>query len=147
MTYTLHMAGVPGVVRDADGAGIPDDPGNRDWQAYQSWLKAGHQPHPAPVAAPMVVHSVTRRQFFQAAAQSGLVTQGEALGLLATGTMPEKLEKAVQLLPAADQYPARMMITGEPSFARNNALLVHLGTALGLTAQQFDALFQAAASA
>ena len=41
--------------RDADGAFIPADPRNTDWQAYQAWLKAGHtpaEPAPPPAAKP-----------------------------------------------------------------------------------------------
>lgn len=34
------------VHRDADGAAIPADPDNRDWQAYQDWLVAGNAPTP-----------------------------------------------------------------------------------------------------
>lgn len=42
-----------GVVRLIDGATIPDDPGNGDWQAYQEWLAAGNAPDPAdPLPVP-----------------------------------------------------------------------------------------------
>lgn len=36
-----------GVIRRADGAHIPDSPGNRDWRKYQAWLLAGNTPDPA----------------------------------------------------------------------------------------------------
>ena len=34
------------VKRLPDGAIIPDDPENTDWQAYQVWIEQGNQPLP-----------------------------------------------------------------------------------------------------
>ena len=36
------------VQRIADGAFIPFDPANRDYQEYLQWIEAGNQPDPAP---------------------------------------------------------------------------------------------------
>ena len=33
-------------MRTADGAHVPADPLNVDWQAYQAWLAAGNTPEP-----------------------------------------------------------------------------------------------------
>lgn len=39
------------VQRISDSARIPNDPGNRDWLAYQAWLAQGNTPPPVPAAA------------------------------------------------------------------------------------------------
>jgi hypothetical protein len=37
------------IVRLADGAFIPADPGNSDYQTYLDWVAAGNAPEPVPV--------------------------------------------------------------------------------------------------
>jgi hypothetical protein len=44
--------GFSGVQRTADAVWIPNDPRNRDWQAYQAWLAVPNTPDPAPVIVP-----------------------------------------------------------------------------------------------
>ena len=49
MTYTLtapSLGNIEIIVRDEDGAFVPNDPDNIDWQAYQQWLDEGNQPTP-----------------------------------------------------------------------------------------------------
>jgi hypothetical protein len=46
--YQALPTGFDGVLRTADGANIPDDDANVDWQTYQAWLDAGNTPDPAP---------------------------------------------------------------------------------------------------
>ena len=43
MTYTL--TGDPNtIIRDEDGASVPTDPDNIDYQAYLAWLDEGNEP-------------------------------------------------------------------------------------------------------
>ena len=50
MTYTL-TAQPDIIVRDSDGAFIPTDPDNIDYQDYLAWLDEGNEPTPyAPPA-------------------------------------------------------------------------------------------------
>lgn len=48
--YKLQMSLLTGeinmIVRSTDGASIPFDPANRDYQEYQEWLAQGNTPEP-----------------------------------------------------------------------------------------------------
>jgi hypothetical protein len=46
MTYQLTSGDT--ILRLADNALIPTDPGNRDFVAYLEWVEAGNTPEPAP---------------------------------------------------------------------------------------------------
>jgi hypothetical protein len=46
-----------GIVRAIDGASIPDDPRNADWQAYEAWLAKGNTPDPITGPTPDAICS------------------------------------------------------------------------------------------
>ncbi|TAI63879.1 hypothetical protein [Bradyrhizobium sp. Leo170] len=41
-----RLTATDAVIRTTDNAGIPNDPANHDWIAYQGWLAAGGVPDP-----------------------------------------------------------------------------------------------------
>ena len=110
------------------------------------------QPTPAQLAAavaaaePAVVPpSVTRAQFFHAAAQGGIITNAEAIAVF-TGVVPASLSTAIATLSASQQFAAKIAILGNTTFERANPILIALGAAMGQTPAQIDALFTLAAS-
>ena len=44
MTYTLTNSKT--IIRDIDGAAIPADPANTDYQQYLAWVAEGNTPNP-----------------------------------------------------------------------------------------------------
>jgi hypothetical protein len=130
----------------SDGACIPVDPANTDFQTYLAWIDAGDMPTEPPAQVAIFPAQASCRQFFQAAAQEGIITQDEAIALLALGTLPPSLSAAVASLPVAQQFAAKMAILGNQTFERSNALIVALGAAMGKTDADLDALFTLAAT-
>lgn len=81
--YRLTPA-IPGmaasVLRVADGAYVPADPGNRDWAAYQAWLATpGNVPDPVPPPPPLTILSpLAFIGRFTAAEQTAIATAGQS---------------------------------------------------------------------
>jgi hypothetical protein len=78
MTYTL-TAFPETVVRDADGATIPDDPRNADWQAYQVWLADDNTPTPytPPPEPPITLTFLQFMALFTAAEQAAIAASAD----------------------------------------------------------------------
>jgi hypothetical protein len=63
MTYQLTAGDL--ILRAEDGASIPPDPANTDYQAFLAWVEAGNMPDPATQVAPAPV--LTTEQKLEAA--------------------------------------------------------------------------------
>ncbi len=80
------IANATGIMRASDGAVIPADPANRDFQAYQAWLAAGNTADPAPVPAkPSVIPVQAFWARFTAAEQAAIETAAAATPAIAHG--------------------------------------------------------------
>lgn len=140
-TLTAHS---DAVIRDADGARIPAEPANIDWQAYQAWRTAGNVP--APARAPTeTVPPVSDRQLFQGLAMEGAISEAEALSAVRTGEIPVSLRDVVDRLPEGPRFEAEMLISGATSFERRHPLVQALGAALGWTDERLDEFWRASA--
>lgn len=96
-------------------------------------------------AALLVPQSISDRQFFQQLAVQGIITQDEALHANAA-VIPSELMTLIDGLPAAQQFDAKMKISGATTFLRNDPLTIAIGAAYGWTGAQIDAFFVAAAA-
>lgn len=90
--------------------------------------------------------AVSDRQFFQALALAGAIDPAEALAAVMTGTLPARIEAAVSGLPEAEQFAARMLLSGATAFERGHPMVAQLGAALGYDAAALDALWRQAAT-
>jgi hypothetical protein len=134
------------VIRIDDGATIPPDPANRDRVEYEAWLAAGGVPDPyVPPPAP-VPGSISDRQFFQQLAVVDTITQADALAAVKVGTIPSALQGFVDAITdPAEKFAANMLLAGATVFERNHPLTDAIGAAQGMTSNQVDDFFRAAA--
>jgi hypothetical protein len=131
MTYTLTSATLAAnaqtVIRNADGANIPPDPLNADFQTYLGWLGAGNTPTPyAPPPAPVPTCQLWQLQAVMTAAQ-WTAAQG-AVAALNNPAVSAFFAHGTNVIPA------------------NSTTLLSLGETIGLTAAQITALVQQAAA-
>ncbi|GLS20142.1 hypothetical protein GCM10007874_31590 [Labrys miyagiensis] len=83
---------------------------------------------------------LTRWQFFAVAALNGIITQQEAQAAL-TGTMPAKFTAFIASMPADQQFPATMLLTGTQEFHRHHPFVEAFLHANSMTSAQADAIW------
>ena len=90
------------------------------------------------------VTSISRKQFFQALAQTEVITEAEAIAALATGTIPAALQAAIDGLPEDMKFAATMAVIGEQSFELQHPITQAIKESIGWTDQQAQDLFNLA---
>lgn len=101
-------------------------------------------PPPATPVVP-VPASISDRQFFQQLAVAGIITQDQALASNAA-VIPAPLLTIIDAMPANQQFATKMLVSGATLFERQNPVTIAIGSAYGMTSDQVDDFFRAAAS-
>lgn len=99
-----------------------------------------------PVVDP-IPDVISDRQFFEALAIEGHITQAEALDAVKTGEVPSTLAGIIDNIPdEAVKFNALMRLSGAVEFRYSHPLVAMLGAAMGWTEEQRANLWRLAAS-
>ena len=115
-----------------------------DGTAEIGWSYDGSAFAPPPTAPGPVPAVVSDRQFFQALAIAGLVTEAEALAAVRTGDIPAALQAVVDAMPEGERFAATMLVSGAVEFRRDHPLVEAVRYARGMTSDELDDLFRLA---
>jgi len=116
------------IIRIDDGAYIPADPANIDYQQYLAWIAEGNTPEPYIAQPPPIPSTVTRFQ---------------ALAVLAAGGYLDTVRTYINTLDQNNVQ--RLAWENATDWERTSPTLNALATMLGLTDTEVDDLFVAAA--
>lgn len=90
-----------------------------------------------------VPDSLSRRQFFQQATISQIISEEDALAAIA-GKLPKVMEDSINLMPKEYQFPAKALVVGAQSFELSNPLTSIVGKSLGLDEEQIKQFWASA---
>lgn len=103
------------------------------------------RPDPEPMPALPCPQSISDRQFFQQLAVAGIITEADALASNAA-VIPAALLTIIEAMPADQQFAAKMLVSGATVFERNHPMTLAIGAARGMSSEQIDDFFRAAAA-
>ena len=132
MSYSYALLDGTSMVQRSDGATLPSDPANTDWQAYQAWLAAGNSPAPAPVP-PVVVPAEVPMWAMQAALQQAGKYDSINQTVAAWATSSNAQQVAAYFAWTMGNYAGR-----------GSAFIAAFAAQFGFAAADLDGLFNAA---
>lgn len=135
-----------GVRRMSDGAMIPADLKNRDYQAFLAWQSSGGTPTPYVAPPAPVPASITFRQLVLGLLGAGFLTAEQALAAAETRARPPQLDAILAALPAEQALTAKITWATMSEVLRTDPLFSMLIAADFATAPQLDDLFTTAAT-
>jgi hypothetical protein len=119
-------------------------PGNVEADALATLFEGGEVEISAFAGSPEPVPAIiSDRQFAQALALAGTITEAEALAWAARGELPDAMEDALEQIPDAggQRFAARMMLAAATTYERHLPLTEQLGALLTnpATGEPYDA--------
>ena len=110
------------------------NPGTRRWNGAEIEVV---EPPPLP---PVIPEIISDRQFAQALALDGTITQDEALAWAARGDLPAALKAALAQIPetGGQRFAAQMLLSAATTYERGHPLVPVLGALLGKDAAALD---------
>jgi hypothetical protein len=115
-------------------------------QGERRWNGSTAVPYTPPEPPAVVPASVSDRQFFQALAIRGEITEDEALDAVGPGIIPAAMVALIDQLPEAERFGAKMLIRGATVFERANPLADLIGSLFGWDGDALDEFWTFAAT-
>lgn len=118
----------------------PDDPEKFGRDVYDEAIAGQVEPYvpPEPLPPP-VPETISRRQFYQGLAVTGMISQAEALAAIKTATLPADLQIILEGMTDDDaKFEADMLLSGASDFNRSHPLVMIFAIQQGMSEQDVD---------
>lgn len=104
------------------------------------WIEVPQEPQLAQI------DDISDRQFFQALAVLGEISETEALDAVGPGIIPPAMDTLIDQLPQDQRFPARMLIRGATRYERQHPIADLIRSLYGWTIEQADDFWRFAAT-